>query len=321
MTHNNANDLNLAVDANELKPLFKTKAHKHAFALAVDWAIILATAYFCLQYFHPLTYILAVLIIGARMHALAILMHDASHYRFLKNRKWNDLLTNLFILYPLFSTVEQYRQNHMKHHRHLNTDDDPDWISKLGKKEFTFPKTKREFLVTLSSYLILYRGVRDAIWFLKRFQAPKESSDKAGLSKPRLIFTLSLLVGLTVANLWGYYLLFWVVPYFSTFFMFQYIRSVAEHYGELAYDNLLTSTRSVKPNLLERFFIAPHQVGFHLEHHLYPAVPFYNLPQLHQLLMQNPEYNSQAHITQGYVIGLMNELGSFEMATQLKAEV
>ena len=36
--------------------------------------------------------------------------------------------------------------------------------------------------------------------------------------------------------------------------------------------------------------------------------------------MEDPEYNSKAHITQGYLSGLMNELGSFELATQLKAE-
>ena len=105
---------------------------------------------------------------------------------------------------------------------------------------------------------------------------------------------------------------FWIVPYLSTFFMFQYIRSVAEHYGELSYDHLLSSTRSVKPNLIERFFIAPHQVGFHLEHHLYPGVPFYNLPKLHELLMQEEEYQEKAHITKGYLSGLMNELGSVE---------
>ena len=91
--------------------------------------------------------------------------------------------------------------------------------------------------------------------------------------------------------------------------MFQYIRSVAEHFGELAYDDLLSSTRSVKANLLERFFIAPHQVGYHLEHHLYPGVPFYNLPKLHQLLMSVSDYSSKAHITHGYLSGLLDELG------------
>ena len=91
--------------------------------------------------------------------------------------------------------------------------------------------------------------------------------------------------------------------------MFQYIRSVAEHFGELAYDHNLTSSRTVKANWLERFFLSPHNVGYHLEHHLYPGVPFYHLPKLHKLLMGKKEYSQKAHITKGYVTGLMDELG------------
>ncbi len=299
-----------SIDPKLLKPFFKTQTYRHALAMAVDWVIIIATIYYCTQFFNPLTYILAVLIIGARMHALAILMHDASHYRFLKNRTWNDRLTNWLTMYPLFTAIEVYRDNHMRHHRHLNTEHDPDWVSKLGKREFTFPKTKREFLQTVFSYFILYRGIKDAIWFFKRFQAPKGGTAKAlDNKKERLVFFILLAVTLTVVGGWKYYLLFWVVPYLSTFFMYQYIRSVAEHFGELEYDHDLTSTRSVKANFVERFFFAPHMCGYHLEHHLYPGVPFYNLPKLHQVLMANEEYSKKAHVTQGYLSGLLGELG------------
>jgi len=279
-----AQDLDLKVAPEALKPLFKTQSHRHALAMVADWLVILASIYCCIQFFNPLTYFLTVVIIGAKMHGLAILMHDAAHYRFLKNRKWNDLLTNVFIVYPLFVSLGDYRQNHMRHHRHLNTEDDPDWVAKLGKRAFTFPKTKREFIATVLSYLVLYQGVKDALWFLNRFQVPTEASGNKVESKTgKLIFTAILFTSLTVLGWWKYYLLFWIIPYFSTFFMFQYIRSVAEHFGELAYDHLLNSTRSVKATPLERFFIAPHNVGYHLEHHLYPGVPFYNLPKLQEL--------------------------------------
>lgn len=314
MAHHTAADLNLQPDPKQLKPLFRKKTHKHVGALLFDWAVIAATIYFCIQFFHPVLYMLAVIIIGARMHALAILMHDATHFQFLKNRKWNDLLTNLVTMYPLFTSIEQYRDNHMRHHRHLNSEHDPDWVSKFGKKEFTFPKSRGEFLFTLFTYLVLYQGVKDAVWFLKRFQAPKKKAGKKpGNARIRVLYSLSLLTAVTLLGIWPYFLMFWVVPYLSTFFMFQYIRSVAEHFGELAYDNLLTSTRTVRATWVERFFIAPHQVSYHLEHHLYPGVPFYNLPQLHELLMQESEYRNKAHITQGYLSGLLTELSSKKM--------
>jgi fatty acid desaturase len=310
MKRNDANDLEFSVDPKALKPLFETKVYRHVRAMLFDWVIIFATIYACNQFFNPITYLLAVIIVGARMHALAILMHDASHFRFLKNRKMNDLVTNLFTMYPLFTSIEKYRDNHMRHHRHLNSDHDPDWVAKLTKREFRFPKTKAEFILTILSYLVFYQGVLDAVWFLKRFQSAKgKSADNASHKRDRLLFTVVLFTILTVAGLWKYYLLYWVVPYLTTFFMFQYIRSVAEHFGELAYDHILTSSRTIKPNWIERFFMSPHNVGYHLEHHLYPGVPFYHLPKLHRLLMTHREYQGKAHITQGYMSGLLNELG------------
>lgn len=295
--------------AEDLKPLFKTNAYRHALGILFDWIVIAVAIYICLQYFNLATYLLAALIIGARMHALAILMHDATHYRFLKKRKWNDLITNIVTMYPLFTSIEVYRQNHLRHHQHLNTDHDPDWVAKIGVKEFTFPKSKGEFLWTLFTYMILYRGTKDAIWFLQRFQSPSIKKKDKATDWYKIIYYLMLFSILTIMGWWQYFLLFWFIPYLSTFFMFQYIRSVAEHFGELAYDHDLTSSRTVKANWLERFFLSPHNVGYHLEHHLYPGVPFYHLPQLHKLLMDQKEYSQKAHITRGYVTGLMDELG------------
>lgn len=312
MKQNNANDLNLNIPSEELKPLFKKQIYRHVLGMLYDWALIILSIYLCLMYFNPLTYFIAVLIIGSRMHALAILMHDATHYRFLSNRKWSDFITNVTTMYPLFTNIDNYRQNHLRHHRHLNSEDDPDWVAKLGVKAFTFPKSKTEFLMTILSYLTLYRGLSDAIWFFKRFQNPKKGEEKPK-DRKQLIFVLVLITVLTLGGWWKYYLLFWVVPYLSTFFMYQYIRSVAEHFGDLEYDHLLTSTRTVMPNWFEKFLLAPHNVGYHLEHHLYPGVPYYNLGKLHQLLMRDEKYSKQAHITIGYLSGLFNELGKIEI--------
>ncbi|MEM7656692.1 MAG: fatty acid desaturase family protein [Bacteroidota bacterium] len=311
MSSFDARDLTFKLDKVRLKALYQTRPQRHTFDLVLDWAIMLGTITLVNLFFHPLLYVLAVIIVGARMHAMAILMHDATHYRFLKNRKWNDLLTNIFTMYPVFTSIEVYRKNHLSHHQHLNTEDDPDWVAKLGKREFTFPKTKTEFWMTTLSYFTLIQGIRDAIWFLKRFGGKDKSSAEASKAggRQKLIFYISLAIVLSVFGLWKIFLFYWVVPYLSTFFMFQYIRSVAEHFGDLAYDHLLTSTRTIKTNWMERFFLAPHNVSYHLEHHLYPGVPYYHLPQLHDLLMEHTEFQEKAHITRGYLSGLMKEMG------------
>lgn len=303
------------MDAVAFKKLFKTNPFRHGGAVLLNWGLIF-TGIFAAEYFQSLFfYFGAVLLIGARMHGLAILVHEAAHYRFLRNRNWNDLLTDLTATYFIFTTVDTYRRNHLAHHQHLNSDSDPDWVAKLGKRAYTFPKSRLEFLLRVLSYLFLYQGIMDAFWFLKRFGGKKKATDTAKDNKwIQLGFHAVLFTALTVFGGWKYYLLYWIVPYLSTFFMFQYIRSVAEHFGDLAYDHALNSTRSVKPNWLESFFIAPHNVGYHLEHHLYPGVPFYHLPELHRMLMALPDYSSAAHITQGYTMGLLNELGAQKTA-------
>ena len=308
-----AHDLQLEIDQDTLRPLYKTKPVLHALAIVFNWVIILTTIALCIRFFHPLLYLLAVIIIGARMHALAILMHDASHFRFLKRKQWNDLITNYGSMYLLFSSIEKYRNNHLRHHRHLNTEDDPDWLAKLGRQEFEFPKSKKDFLKTVFSYFFLVKGVQDAVWFFKRFGLSKEEGASAKPQSDKLIFYVGLIILLTVMNWWLYFALYWLVPLFSTFWMFQYIRSVAEHFGELSYDHLLTSTRCIKANKLEQFFFAPHNVSYHLEHHLYPGVPFYHLPELHEVLMTDQTFREKAHITHGFCAGLLNELGSLEV--------
>ncbi len=306
--HHDTLDLTHSLEAKRLKPLFKIRPYVHVGEMIFNWAVIAATITVCAQFFHPALYVLAILIIGARMHALAILMHDATHFRFLKNRKWNDLITNLTIMYPIFSSIEQYRQNHLRHHQHLNTEHDPDWVAKFGKREFTFPQTKAQFLLTVLSYFTFVQGIRDTIWFLRRFGSSEKKAQGKGLDYKRLAFYLGLVAVLTLTGGWVYFAVYWLVPYLTTFFMFQYIRSVAEHFGDLNYDHPLTATRTVRANALERFFFSPHNVGYHLEHHLYPGVPFYNLPRLHNLLMVDKDYHEKAHITHGYLTGLLREL-------------
>src|SRR5438445_11912 len=61
------------------------------------------------------------------------------------------------------------------------------------------------------------------------------------------------------------------------------------------------------PSTPEKFLLAPHNVHYHVDHHLYPSVPYYNLPRLHAQLLAQPEYMARAHITDGYCTGLRRE--------------
>lgn len=56
---------------------------------------------------------IAIVLIGGIQHRLAGLGHEASHYCFMQNRLLNDLIPDLFCMFPLLTTVHFYRLFHM----------------------------------------------------------------------------------------------------------------------------------------------------------------------------------------------------------------
>ena len=53
-------------------------------------------------------------------------------------------------------------------------------------------------------------------------------------------------------------------------------------------------------SLIERIFVAPYFVNYHLEHHLLFYVPCYNLPKLHAILMGGP-HAARMEVQRGYL--------------------
>lgn len=90
----------------------------------------------------------AMCLIGALQHRLAGLGHEASHYILCRNRLLNELVSDIFCMFPLFSTTDQYRQIHLGHHEYPNDwERDPELIN-LGKTRMMdqFPMTRWQFI-------------------------------------------------------------------------------------------------------------------------------------------------------------------------------
>jgi fatty acid desaturase len=294
------------IEPATLKRLSVLNTWRTISAIAFDWAVIAAAIAISKWADHPLVYILAVAVIGGRMHAFAILLHEFAHFRFMSGRKTlSDWVCDLALAWPILTTVGSYRINHLAHHRYTNTDQDPDWVFKLGNRKFVFPKAWQEAVMDLAGYVLVVSSIIDIFNIMGRLKL----LDKSPLSYrlARLGFYIVMATLFTVLGIWTDVLLYWFVPYLTAFFLFMHVRSVAEHFGNLDYSHELSSTRTVLPHLWERAFFSPHNVNHHLEHHLYPSVPFYNLPQLHAVLMKNPEFAARAHLTRGYTTGLVRE--------------
>jgi fatty acid desaturase len=268
-------------------------------AIAAEWTAIIIAIVLYDRMLHPLLLPLVVIWIGARQHALAILMHEGAHYLLFKNRNLNMVVSELFLAWPLFITMRAYRPSHFAHHRHVNTPEDPDLMRKQSS-EWQFPQSWR----TLAALLVkdvLGLNTRQQLSEAVDLSDDKESRtrrlDAYGLT--RALYYIVLLAAVTYFRLWPLFLLLWIIPIFTWLKMILRIRSIAEHFA-VENDHVYTRTRTTLPSLFERIFVAPKNINFHIEHHQYPSVPWFRLPHLHALLMADPQFGSKAHVTSTY---------------------
>jgi fatty acid desaturase len=87
---------------------------------------------------------------------------------------------------------------------------------------------------------------------------------------------------LTLFDAWAALLLYWIVPHCTWHIAVQYVRIFCEHSAVQSDEDEYSITRTTIPTRLESIFFLPHNGGYHLEHHWYPSVPFYRLPDLHK---------------------------------------
>ena len=276
------------------------------FCLALGFDLAVAAAGVALSefyFFNAFAYLVGIVLIGSRLHAVGILMHESVHYRAFRSRKLNMFVAEL-LGWLILTSAEGYRDHHLAHHRNLNTPEDPDWVRKLPQRGFDYPKTH---LGVAQSLLYQLSGIGTVRLFLDIQKSARFKRASPGNRLLRLGSYLALLALCWATGTLGKLALYWLVPMLTTFPMLFYVRSVAEHHGNLAYDHTYTNSRTTIASAWERFLFLPHHVGCHLEHHLYPHVPFYRLPDLHRLLMQRTDYSGKAHVTYGVCGGLLKE--------------
>ncbi len=77
------------------------------------------------------------------------------------------------------------------------------------------------------------------------------------------------------------YLVLWVLPLVTVVQAILRLRAIAEHGATTDFSSPLTAARTNLGPAWLRWLIFPHQVNYHIEHHLYASVPHYHLPRLH----------------------------------------
>lgn len=234
--------------------------------LVFDWSIIVVASYFFFETNLFLLKILLVFVIGSRQHALTVLGHESVHKVMHKNQIINDYSAKLFCFWPLGISFDGYRKFHYKHHINLKTRNDPEIMFLKKFSYFNLPTTKFKIYSNFAKDCLGF-GFFDAQYIIKTFGC-FGAKDKIH----SVLFFIILLSLISIILDWKYSLL-WIVSLFTTQFAITRFRSWTEHTG-------VDGTHYFKPGILSSFFIYPHNIGYHEEHHLNARIPFYNLKKV-----------------------------------------
>ena len=280
--------------SDEIRPLAERSNLMGALMVLHCWGTIALAVVLFAIWPNVVTFLLAVTVIGSRQLGLAILMHEAAHNALFRDRKLNDLVGEWICGRPILAELAAYRHYHLSHHRFTQTDKDPDLV--LSAK---FPTTRkslqRKFLRDLTGQTG-YKQLMSQILMSFRLAGDDDARDAATQDAAQafkardlwkslpVFFGIILLMGLV--GEWWYGLAFWFLPYMTWFQLVLRIRNIAEHGATERSDDPLQNVRTTRAGLLERVFVAPYWVNYHLEHHLVMHVPCWQLPKMHQLLLQ-----------------------------------
>lgn len=237
---------------------------------------------------NPLTIVLAVLLLGGRIQAFGVLTHDCAHGAFFRTVWLNQFVGRWIAGAAGHVPLEAYRRYHLEHHRFAGTPDDPDkWMVK------SYPITRTSLKRKFTRDLTGRTGFRDLIREVKGFSL-------AG-NGPTLLFHLMLAGALTALGAPWALLLFWAARLF-VYPAIHRLRQISEH-GVVPDRDALDArlnTGTTIPRWWERLFISPCHVNYHLEHHIFAAVPPYRLPALHRTLAERGYYEGHDCIAHGF---------------------
>lgn len=241
---------------------------------ALHVAVWLACAGFILISDNLLGQLIAVLILGNQMHSFTILQHDCGHQNAFRSsllNLWVGRFFAWFIVFPFSSFTEC----HKHHHRYLgDADKDPDeWNYAAGVK---------------------WMFLRIAV-FVPRFtyfSLVRYGKDVRNLVLRELIFNLLSMAGVCAwfvsQGMFYEFVLIFAVPLFLLAAVINPISRGYEHFPmatlEPEHDDrldLAKNTVTVTSRVLSLIWA---NINYHVEHHVYPGVPFFNLHKVHRLL-------------------------------------
>jgi len=265
------------LDLERLRELHRTSPLRHGLVAVRQYLLAALCAYLIVRFRDVLwIWLPAGVLLGFLIFSFTVLLHEVVHHAVFTRRhsRWNHVLAWLYAA-PSGLAPSQFTRWHLDHHAELGTED------KDPKRHHLTPKVVKRWYkalyLTPALFPIYFRAAaREAAGYSAEF--------RARLRRERiLVVGLHLAVAATiVATLgWATLLKLYVIPVFFVFPIAFTINRLGQHYDIEPGDPAAWGT-IIRTNPVWDFLFL--WSSYHMEHHYFPAVPFYNLAALHREL-------------------------------------
>ncbi len=225
-------------------------------------------------------YLISIIIIAGRMRGLEGCVHEATHFTLFKNRTWNRNLQFLYA-WPIFTSVENYRKDHLLHHYRFGTDEDPTIIYYRKIKLMGDQKIIKKHPY-FHLFIAPFFGPATKFYFQEAVDYCKK--DRSFLMYLMIFWTL-VFTAVSICGAWAWFSLFYLVPLFTFLPYFAHLSEIGDH-GGLKLRSCLNDTRNNLGIFLHRYFIYPHDDGFHAIHHMHAGIPSHQLKKAYEALLK-----------------------------------
>ncbi|MBI5446255.1 MAG: fatty acid desaturase [Deltaproteobacteria bacterium] len=265
-----------AVPREVLKELHRKEPALH-FAVVLRQALLFAGAFGAGWVVESLwVRIPAAIVLGFWVFDGTILLHEVVHRTVFRTER-PLAYRALGLLYALPSGISptQFTRWHLDHHAELGSPaDDP-------KRAHLSPKRNSRWLkllyATPALFLIYFRAARTET---ATYPAPlRRTIDLERMAATALHLGVAAAIGLLGG--WDRLVWLWAVPVFVVFPPAFTLNRLGQHYDVVPGEPAKWGTRMARSRFWEAVYLWS---GYHLEHHYYPAVPFYRLRKLNAAL-------------------------------------
>jgi beta-carotene hydroxylase len=283
-------DLAAEVPIEEVRRLHEKRPLLHAAVALANVSALVLSAIAIVNFDRWYFWLPFTVVAGFAIFDFTVLLHEVVH-RAVVQESDDRLYRRLGLLYAIPSGISasQFTRWHLDHHASLGSDtEDP-------KRHYLSPKRNARWLKALYFTPALF-----PIYF--RAAAKETASYEPELRKRiagERLATIAFQLGVwfAIAFFGGFFVAFklYVVPVFFVFPVAFALNRLGQHYDVDPSDPAKWSTLVKGSWFWDAVYLFSN---YHLEHHYFPGVPFYNLPRLQKLLM--PFYEKRGVTAHGY---------------------